>query len=109
MILAGGSAGAHHSYARFLTDQTVSIEGDVESVSYVNPHVILRVRARDSFTYTAEWRSANQLARSGMTSSTLKVGDHVIVSGSPGRDATDHVMSLLKEVRRPADGWSWSR
>ena len=49
IILGGSSAGAHHSYARFFTDQTMSIEGEVEGLSYINPHVILRVRAKDSF------------------------------------------------------------
>ena len=109
VVLAGGSVLAHHSYADFLLDQTVSVEGEVEELLFVNPHVILKVRAKDSYTYTATWRSAYQLGRTGVISTTLRVGDHVIVSGNPSRDTTAHGISKLTEVRRPADGWRWSQ
>jgi hypothetical protein len=109
LVLASGSALAHHSYAEFFTDQTVSIEGDVQELEFVNPHVVLKVRTKDSYTYTALWQAAYQLSRTGVSSTTLKVGDHVIVSGSPARDAANHTLSLLKDVQRPVDGWRWSR
>jgi Family of unknown function (DUF6152) len=109
VVLAGGSVFGHHSYAEFLVDQTVSIEGELEDVAYANPHVVLTVRTADSARYTAVWRSAYQLSRTGVTSSTLRVGDHIVVSGSPSRDAEMRGLSLLREIRRPADGWRWSR
>jgi hypothetical protein len=109
IVLTGGSGLAHHSYAEFQTDQTVSIEGDVEELLFVNPHVVLKVHAKDSHTYTAVWQAAYQLARTGVIRTTLNVGDHVIVSGSPARDSANYTLSLLKEVQRPLDGWRWSR
>ena len=40
----------------------------------------------------------------GVTS--VKPGDHVIISGNPGRNAGDHRVRLLT-FKRPKDGWSW--
>lgn len=109
VFLAGSSALAHHSYAGFVQDQVVSIEGDVEAFHFVNPHVILKVRTQDARVYTAALRSSTQLGRDGMTSTSLKVGDRVVISGSPSRDAAELVLTLIREVRRPADGWHWTR
>jgi hypothetical protein len=36
----------------------------------------------------------------------LKPGDHVVISGNPGRNPADHRVRLLK-IQRPKDGWSW--
>ena len=78
-------------------------------LQFVNPHVVLKVQATDSRIYTAVWQAAYQLSRTGVDRSTLKVGDHVIISGCPPRDASNHTLSFLKEVRRPVDGWRWFR
>ena len=108
VFLAASSPQAHHSYADFLLDQTASVEGNIEELLFVNPHVILKVRDKDLNIYTATWSAAFQLERTNVTATTLKVGDHVIVSGNPSRDAAAHGLSRLSEVRRPADGWRWS-
>jgi hypothetical protein len=109
LILAGTPVLAHHSYAAFAQDQVREIEGDVEEFVFANPHVTLKVRTRDSIVYIATMRSATQLGRHGFAPTTIKVGDHVIVSGSPARDAKVHELALIRELRRPADGWSWKR
>jgi len=36
----------------------------------------------------------------------LKTGDHVIVTGNPGRDPNEHRIRLHKIVRT-SDGWTW--
>jgi thiamine monophosphate kinase len=46
------------------------------------------------------------LSRDGVSRDTLKAGDRVIVSGNPGRDASEHRLRLHSIVR-PADGWKW--
>jgi hypothetical protein len=107
LVLAAGSARAHHGYANFFLDQRVSIEGDIESVRFANPHVVLTIRAADATLYTATWRSAAQVERAGISSTTLGVGDHVIVTGAPPRDPTSHELMPVREIRRPRDGWSW--
>src|ERR1700681_3978740 len=109
MVLAGSAARAHHGYADFYLDQTVSVEGAIEDIRFVNPHVVLKLRAADSTVYTATWRGPHQLARQGVTVATLKVGDHIVVSGSPPRDPTSHEFMPLRAVRRPLDGWIWQQ
>ena len=107
ILLAGSWTRAHHSYAEFLLDRTASVEGTLEKLSLGNPHAILTLRTKDSAVYTAEWRPLTQLERMGVDRTTLKVGDILIVSGNPSRDASAFRLARLTEVRRPSDGWSW--
>jgi hypothetical protein len=107
MVLAGSSARAHHGYGDFYLDRTVSVEGEIEDIRFVTPHVVLKVRAADATVYTATWRAPSQLARQGVTLTTLKVGDHIVVGGCPPRDSTSRELMPLRTVRRPRDGWIW--
>ena len=107
-LAAAGTLSAHHSYASFERDQTVTVEGRIDKVSFVNPHVLLTIQST-SETYTVEWLAVQALERAGITNAVLKTGDHIVVSGSPKKDPTDHTISLVKEVRRPSDGWHWSQ
>ena len=49
---------------------------------------------------------ARAVRRDGVGRDTLKAGDRVIVTGSPGRTASEYKMHL-KRIQRPADGWEW--
>jgi uncharacterized protein DUF6152 len=109
-LAAGARAVAHHSFAAtYLEDQSVTIEGDLVQFLLRNPHSFVHVMVKEpdgSLTrYVVEWGSPSQL--SGKVSrDTLKPGDHVIISGNPGRNTADRRMRLLT-FRRPKDGWSW--
>jgi Family of unknown function (DUF6152) len=109
LVLAGGSSvRAHHGYPNFLLDQTVSVEGEIVEVRYANPHTVLKIRTADGVVYTAEWQAASWLLfHAHVTLTTLRVFDHVIVSGAPSRDPESHELARLKEVRRPSDGWTY--
>ena len=109
IVLVGSSALAHHGYANFYLDQNKSIEGQLESVRFVNPHVVLTIRAADSTMYTATWNAASQVEREGVTRTTLKIGDHLIVTGAPPRDPTSRELMPGWEISRPGDGWRWVR
>ena len=109
-VLAGSSAYAHHGYTTFFspTERTVAIEGDLENLLYANPHVVMTIRGADTTVYTVTWQAASWVERNaGVTKETFKVGDHLIVVGSPSRDPRSHDVTLLREVRRPRDLWSW--
>jgi thiamine monophosphate kinase len=56
--------------------------------------------------WAIEWGAAGQLAQQGVNSGSLKVGDKVAVTGSPGRNADDHRLRL-RSITRPSDGWKW--
>ena len=108
LVLTGISARAHHSYPEFLLDQKVSVEGEIEELRYANPHVVLKIRTAEGVVYTAEWQAASWLEYyAHVTLTTIRVGDHVIVSGAPSRDPASHELVRLKEVRRPRDGWTY--
>ena len=109
-LAAGARMFAHHSFAAtYLEDQSVTIEGDLVQFLLRNPHSFVHVMVKEPdgslARYVVEWGSPSQL--SGKVSrDTLKPGDHVIISGNPGRNTADHRMRLLT-FRRPKDGWSW--
>ena len=103
------AASAHHSYGAYFEDQTVSIEGTVESIHFANPHVTFSLRTDAGEVYTAEWQNLIQLRHGNVGPTTLKAGDRVIVVASPPRDPSSRKITLLREIRRPADGWLWRR
>jgi len=113
VLLAGTPSSAHHSFAAtYFEDQNVTIEGDILQFVYRNPHsyVHLTVKEKDGSTsrYTIEWGGTGQLGAQGVTKDSLKVGDHVIISGNPGRNPADKRVRLLS-LLRPRDGYGWGR
>lgn len=107
-LISAGFVYGHHSYGDFQRDLKVSVEGTVESFAFINPHAILTIKTADSQVYTLEWVTVTQLASRGVGRSTLLAGEKIVVTGSPKR-RDEHYLSLLEEVRRPSDGWSWTR
>jgi hypothetical protein len=110
-VAAGIPAYAHHSFAaHYFEEQSVTLTGDVDEFEYRNPHAWVHFMAPDSTgemrRYGAEWAGPGRLAREGITKDTIKPGDRVIVTGSPGRVEGEFKMHL-KGIERPADGWSW--
>lgn len=106
-----GPASAHHSFAAYyFEEQSITLEGVVQELQYRSPHatLVFTTQSRDGRpqTYAAEWGSPNRLSSQGVTKDTLKPGDVVIVTGSPGRVASEYKIHL-KGIHRPADGWAW--
>lgn len=110
-IVAAADAEAHHSFAAYYHEsESTSIEGQVQEFQFRSPHAILLVAARTPEgrieTYAAEWGNPRRLGNQGITKDTLKPGDVVVVTGSPGRTPSEYKIHL-KGIHRPADGWSW--
>ena len=105
---------AHHSVSGdYFMDQRATVEGDLVQFLYRNPHSFVELKAKDPasgemVTYTVEWNGAGRLGRNGITAETLKPGDHIIITGQPGRKPEEHRMHMLN-MSRPADGWKWNR
>ena len=97
----------HHGYSAFERENTVTIEGNIEEIRYMNPHSILTVKTADSRMYTVEWLSLPQLRRAGINYDTLKKGDHIVLSGAPARDPAVPKMSIVRNLKRTSDGWNW--
>ena len=110
-LMAASAAYAHHSFARdYHEDQMISLEGDVVSFEYRNPHAWVYFTANDSGgvmrKFGAEWGNPRRLEQQGISALVLKAGDHVVVRGAPSRSDTTYNVHL-KSIHRPADGWSW--
>lgn len=106
------SVSAHHSFAStYREDQVLTIEGDLVDIVHRNPHSYLHVNAPDGSRHMRLWAvecgSRSQIRLQSLVEPTLKPGDHVVVTGSPGRDAGAWRLRLRTLVR-PRDGWRWS-
>ena len=92
LLTAGaGVALAHHSVsATYITGKEVRIEGTLKE-----------------FIWIIEGAAPQQLTESGLSATTLRPGDQVVVTGRPGRIAEDHKL-LLHTIERPSDGFKWA-
>ena len=111
MVIAAGSVSAHHSFAAYYHEsQSISLEGTVREFRYKSPHAIVVFQVADpagrTLQYEAEWANPSRLQRQGITTNTLRPGDLVVITGSPGRVASENKVHL-KGIRRPSDGWTW--
>ncbi len=110
-VLAAGAAVAHHSFAAtYFVDKEVTVEGTLTQFLFRNPHSFVKIQAPDDkgqeVTWAVEWGGGAQLNQEHVTRDTLKPGDHVVVTGNPGRDPSDHRIRLHRIVRT-SDGWKW--
>lgn len=111
ILVASIPAYSHHSFAaHYFEQQSVTVTGEVVEFVYKNPHAWVHVMARDEAgemqQFSAEWANPNRLRQQKITEDTIKPGDTVIITGSPGRNASEHKIHL-KRIERPADGWNW--
>jgi uncharacterized protein DUF6152 len=102
---------AHHSFAAtYLEGQTVTIEGQMLQFLFRNPHsfVHMMVKEKDGqmVRYAVEWGGTGQLGGQGVTRETLKPGDLIVVTGTPGRNPDDHRVRMVT-LLRPKDGFGW--
>jgi hypothetical protein len=102
---------AHHSFPGvYAEDRTVTIQGELVQVLFRNPHSFVQIMVKENdgsvVRYAGEWVGASELGRQGVTATTLKSGDFVVISGMPGRNPRDHRLRMTS-LRRPKDGFGW--
>jgi hypothetical protein len=105
------SASAHHSFtATYDENAKLKIEGEIAQFLFRNPHSMIHVTAKDAdgnmHRWAIEWAGVSALAGNGVTRETLRIGDHVVVTGNPGRNPEEYRLRLLS-IERTADGWTW--
>ena len=111
VTLGGLQASAHHAAsATYVHGKSVKVEGTLKEFIWRNPHSFMKVEAPDEKgdvqLWVIEGAAPTQFSEKGVTRNSLRPGDHVIVTGQPGRVAGDHRM-LLSKIERPSDGWKW--
>jgi hypothetical protein len=105
------SAFAHHSFqATYDMDSMIEIKGKLMQMNFRNPHASIMVMAPDEDgnmqRWGVEWGGATLLMRQGLTRTSFKPGDEVIITGQPSRDRSDYRMRM-ESILRPADGFGW--
>jgi uncharacterized protein DUF6152 len=86
-------AQAHHSFAMFDHEKTITISGALKEFEYVNPHCWLHVGVQDTATgKTLEWAfemgSVGQIAAQGWKADTVKPGDKITIEAHPMKDGS---------------------
>jgi Family of unknown function (DUF6152) len=84
---------AHHSFAMFDAQKTVTLQGTVKEFEWVNPHAWLRIMVDDEKTgrpvlWAIELSSPTRLVTMGMRADSMKPGDAVSVTFHPMKDGT---------------------
>jgi hypothetical protein len=108
-ISVGGAAThAHHSISTvYDPSRRVTIEGIVARFQLVNPHPFLVIDVKGPTGEAQRWQlemdNLRELASIGVTASTFKPGDVVVVTGSLAR-TSGQKLYLLRLDRR-ADGF----
>src|SRR5215813_13414544 len=82
---------AHHSFAMFDAQKTVTLEGTVKEFEWVNPHSWLRIMVNDEkvgkpVMWAVELSSPGRLVTMGMRADSVKPGDAVSVTIHPMKD-----------------------
>ena len=107
----GSATHAHHSFTATYDESTaIEIEGTLVQLMFRNPHSFVHVLVPDERgemrRWAVEWGGAGVLDRQGITRETLRVGDHVVITGNPGRNAIDHRLRM-QTLRRSSDDFVW--
>jgi hypothetical protein len=92
--LAGGVAGAHHSFATFDQTQVKTLVGTIKEVQWTNPHIWVQLLVKNPTTgdvveWSIEGGSPNGLSRQGWKRSSLNAGDTVEITIHPLKDGSN--------------------
>lgn len=106
------AAEAHHSIAGMYDQgRRVTLDGTIAQFQFVNPHPFVMVDVRDASGAAQSWKAELdnrwELLDVGVTATTFKAGDRIIVSGSPGRDRTP--LMYVWRLERPTDGFLYEQ
>ena len=86
-------ASAHHSFAMFDADKTVTVTGTVKEFEWTNPHAWLRIMVADQtagkpLQWALEMGSPGQQAGRGWKPDSVKPGDKVTITLHPLKDGS---------------------
>ena len=112
-FLFGMTTYAHHSFnAVYDVSKEITIEGKLVQFLFRNPHSWVHVEVMtpggEVQRWAIEWGGSGQLAGQGVTRTTLKVGDNVVISGDPSRTPGDYKLKM-NSLRRTSDGFGWGQ
>ena len=113
VLACGITAYAHHSIgATYDGSKEVKLVGKIVEFNFRNPHAFVHVEAPDEKgvmqRWAVEWGGAASLGGQGVTRTTLKAGDEVIITGNPARGMENGVHRVkMNTLLRPKDNFGW--
>ena len=94
-LLASSFAQAHHSFAEFHADKTITVTGVVTEWQLVNPHAFLFFDAKDDDGKVVHWKvefdGRTHIGRAGWKDDTLVPGETVTVTGNPAKSGSPYM------------------
>lgn len=89
---AAAPAMAHHSFAMFDNEKSVSLKGTVKEFEWSNPHAWLNIMVLTPSGQQEDWAfemaSPLQLTSRGWKKDTLKPGDQITIQAHPLKDGS---------------------
>jgi hypothetical protein len=114
-VLDAAPAFAHHSFAMYEREKTLTLSGTVKEFAWTSPHVTIQLLAdkakAGAVIWAIEGSSPAVLARGGWTGTLLRPGDKVSLGIHPRKDGT--AGGLLADEQQllvngqPAKGVLW--
>jgi hypothetical protein len=86
-------AQAHHSFAMFDREKTITVSGTLKEFEWTNPHCWLHINVVDPNSgKTLEWAfemgSIGQVTQQGWKMDTVKPGDKITIDAHPMKDGS---------------------
>lgn len=96
-LCLASAASAHHSMTEYDFDNIKELQGEVEKLTWRNPHVELSLRVEEADGSQTVWefeaQDINTMSRRGLTADMLSEGDKIRVAGYPSQRRA-HNMSI---------------
>jgi hypothetical protein len=97
VLLTAGSLWAHHAIsAVFDTTKQIKIVGELTDVDWVNPHIFIHMKAKNSSGATVSWKVESGppawYRRVGVSSNTFSkhIGETVTIDAQPSKDGSTY-------------------
>lgn len=85
LLMAVGTAAAHHGWSSYDAKQPLTVTGTIERVAYGNPHVTVFVAAADG-TWEIVLAPLSRMEARGADADAMKVGKTIEAFGYPNRE-----------------------
>jgi hypothetical protein len=99
--ILSGAVSAHHGRAGYSAEVS-SVKGTVTAVQWKNPHVYIEFDVKDDKGNVTNWKgelsSPSTMLAAGMSRTTLKPGDEIIVKGKSGQNGAP--LTLVESITR---------
>lgn len=83
----------HHGWADYDAERAFTLEGTIQKVQYINPHVLVQVqpKADTTMSWLAVLAPPSRMTRRGLPQDSVRVGQTARLYGYPHREHPDEM------------------